>query len=386
MIGGTPKTNLRVLIHDGARSCEPYNIIDSVSITGYTGIPPTPIYTNVGELNVTTYPMVHHMNDPFNASFDINFAICDFYYYPNIGLTNNNLFNVYWRRTVNQINRGKMLSAYFDLDEDDIQTLRLNDKIRIDNSWWNINRIQDYNANSRTLTKVELLSIDDELSLPKFKSPRPITIGNIRVPVRFIVEQFYRNNNVNLSEGSVIVKGIGNVVNEGREGFVQGDYKVITTSGYNGLDGGENFANTDLTFTGNRSHDTDGNDLLITTDGGVGAESIFYMAPSRILIGGIGGIRVVGSLSMTYNNYDATHTATNQDYIIDCIKDIDFTVNLPTASGINIGRVYIIKNSGSGTITVDPDGAQTIDGAATFTLSQYDSITIVSTGTNWIII
>jgi hypothetical protein len=410
MIGGTPKTNLRVLIHDGARSCQPYNIIDSVSITGYTGIPPTPIYTNVGELNVTTYPMVHHMNDPFNASFDINFAICDFYYYPNIGLTNNNLFNVYWRRTVNQINRGKMLSAYFDLDEDDIQTLRLNDKIRIDNSWWNINRIQDYNANSRTLTKVELLSIDDELSLPKFKSPRPITIGNIRVPVRFIVEQFYRNNNVNLSEGSVIVKGIGNVINEGLEGFVQGDYKVITTSGYNGLDGGENFANADLTFTGDREHNTDGNSLVITSDNGAYGEGYIYLDPTE-MYAGVGtayvysdgsdvslyvatgqAVKVDSDGTLTsnfgrvkgYSGVNATLTLNETYHVVNCTNTI--TVNLPSSVAIGPGREYIIKNSGTGTITVDPDGAETIDGAATFTLSQYDSITIVSTGTNWIII
>jgi hypothetical protein len=255
MIGGAPKTNIRVLIHDGTRTCQPYNIIDYVAITGYTGITATPIYTNVGELNVTTYPMVHHMNDPFNASFDINFAICDFYYYPNIGLTNNNLFNTYWRRTVNQINRGKMLSAFFDLEEDDIQTLRLNDKIRIDNSWWNINKIQDYNANSRTLTKVELLSIDDELSLPIFRLPTKPDRKTGLNALTGVVLDFYRNNNVNLSDGSVVVKGIGNVVNEGLEGFVQGDYKVITTQGINGLDGGENFANTDLTLTGLRVHE-----------------------------------------------------------------------------------------------------------------------------------
>jgi hypothetical protein len=199
--------------------------------------------------------MVHHMNDPFNASFDINFAICDFYYYPNIGLTNNNLFNTYWRRTVNQINRGKMLSAFFDLDEDDIQTLRLNDKIRIDNSWWNINKIQDYNANSRTLTKVELLSIDDELSLPIFRLPTKPDRKTGLDALTGVVLDFYRNNNVNLSDGSVVVKGIGNVVNEGLEGFVQGDYKVITTQGINGLSGGENFANTDLTLTGLRVHE-----------------------------------------------------------------------------------------------------------------------------------
>ena len=411
MLGGTPKTNLRVLIHDGSRTCQPYDIVDYASITGYTGVPPTPIYTNVGELGVTTYPMVHHMNDPFNASFDINFAICDFYYYQNIGLTNNNLFNNYWRRTVNQINRGKMLSAYFDLEENDIQTLRLNDKIRIDNSWWNINRIQDYNANSRTLTKVELLSIDDELSLPDTRVTRPIGNADIKRAGRFIMESFYRNNNVNLSEGSVIVRGIGNVINEGLEGFVQGDYKVITENGYNGLNGGENFANTDLTFTGDREHNTDGNFLKVTTDNGAYNEGYLYVDPVDAFIG-VGGAYVYadGSNVYTYTNnlistlslnsglflsnygrrkgyVELTTTTTLSDihHVVNCTSGT-FTINLPTAvSSLTASQEYIIKNSGAGTITIDPDGAETIDGGTTGTLSPGDAVTIVSTGTNWII-
>jgi hypothetical protein len=349
------------------------------------------------------------VNDPFNASFDINFAICDFYYYQNIGLTNNNLFNNYWRRTVNQINRGKMLSAYFDLEENDIQTLRLNDKIRIDNSWWNINRIQDYNANSRALTKVELLSIDDELSLPATKITRPITRGDIKRAARFIMESFYRNNNINLSEGSVIVKGIGNVINEGLEGFVQGDYKVITENGYNGLNGGENFANTDLTFTGNRSHDTDGNSFELTTDNGAYGEGYLYVDPTDAQIG-VGGAYIAsgGSAVETYTNglkrlsvtqsgvlknwqgrskwiRDISAAATLDDsyHIVNCTANT-FTIDLPTAVGIG-GQEYIIKNSGSGTITIDPDGSETIDGGTTGTLSPGDAVTIVSTGTNWII-
>jgi hypothetical protein len=45
-----------------------------------------------------------------------------------------------------------------------------------------------------------------------------------------LIEKFYEQNNVNLSKGSVVIKGIGNVVIEGLTGFIQSDYKVITTS------------------------------------------------------------------------------------------------------------------------------------------------------------
>lgn len=46
-----------------------------------------------------------------------------------------------------------------------------------------------------------------------------------------------------------------------------------------------NFANTDLTFTGNRTHDTSGSILAVTTDGGVYNTSYLYITPSQASIG-----------------------------------------------------------------------------------------------------
>lgn len=66
------------------------------------------------------------------------------------------------------------------------------------------------------------------------------------------------------------------------------------------------------------------------------------------------------------------------------------TIALPSAVGI-AGREYRIKKvsatGGGRTVTIDPNGAETVDGAATFDLvSQYESITIVSDGANWFIV
>ena len=64
------------------------------------------------------------------------------------------------------------------------------------------------------------------------------------------------------------------------------------------------------------------------------------------------------------------------------------TLNLPTAVGIS-GKIYVIKkiDASGNAITVDADGAETIDGALTFSIpGQYDSYTIISDGSNWSII
>jgi hypothetical protein len=64
------------------------------------------------------------------------------------------------------------------------------------------------------------------------------------------------------------------------------------------------------------------------------------------------------------------------------------TVNLPTASQSEDQKYFIKKIDSSGNIvTVDPDGSETIDDQTTQLLSnQYDSIEIVSDGSEWWIV
>lgn len=61
-----------------------------------------------------------------------------------------------------------------------------------------------------------------------------------------------------------------------------------------------------------------------------------------------------------------------------------FSVFLPTAAK-RTGKEFIIKNTGTGVITIDGFGSETIDGALTIDLAiQYDSTTLVSDSSNWI--
>jgi hypothetical protein len=177
--------------------------------------------------------MLGHFDNALTPSFDINFGTNDFYFYEPISLTSNNLYNLYWRRTVNQINVGKMLIAYFDLTELDIQSLKLNDKIYIDNSWWNINKIQDYNGNQRQLTKVELISIDTEIDLAPFKTGlgRPFGDIMIGVGVDALVGRNTFNNNVILPGANAQVFGKGNVVTAGTKGIIVGDGQTLSDDG-----------------------------------------------------------------------------------------------------------------------------------------------------------
>jgi len=216
--GEAPKTNIRILYDGGEQTCGSWDLIE---------------YGTTGELGITTYPMLGHFDDALTPTFDINFATCDYYYYSPSTLTANNLYNLYWRRTVNQINVGKMLVAYFHLTEADIQALKLNDKIRIDNSWWNINKVIDYDANAEVPTKVELISIDTEIDLAPF-------VTNPGTPVSPpITAASHSSNlatrsteaNVNLSGLDVIVRGTGNNIGDGLRGLVIGDNRTLQEDG-----------------------------------------------------------------------------------------------------------------------------------------------------------
>jgi hypothetical protein len=126
-----------------------------------------------------------------------------------------------------------MLIAMFDLNEVDIQALKLNDKIYIDNSWWNINKVQDYNANNNSLTKVELISIDTEIDLARYKTANGKPIGDIITAIGMdsIFKKSAQVNNVVLPGADVIVLGKGNVVGSGVKALVIGDGQVVDNDG-----------------------------------------------------------------------------------------------------------------------------------------------------------
>jgi hypothetical protein len=90
---------------------------------------------------------------------------------------------------------------------------------------------------------------------------------------------------------------------------------------------------------------------------------------------------------MKYLAKTADYTLTETDYIVDCTAN-SFAITLPTAVTW-AGQIYVIKNSGTGVITMNTTSGETIDGNASGALTlalQYDSITVMSNGVNWLII
>jgi hypothetical protein len=281
------KYNIRFLRDGGERPCGQY------SITEFAG----------SSLNLNTYPFISMLDEPENPSFDISYAQPDYYAY-NVGYgTENNLYTNHWRRTLAQINSGKLLTAYFWLTEEDINKLKLSDKIKVDNALWYINAIVDYDANARRPTKVELLSVEDDLRLPRFgrivkpvlpgvlpaPAPGPVKpVGPIRPIVGVIAEIIRLRNSQSglIGYTGAFVQGKNNIVPTGFKGIVLADNVNATEDGI---------------YVGNVRIDVDGNIINITgtiIDGGVDVVYPFIKKdPIDILDGTIDAVRNVGGYS-----------------------------------------------------------------------------------------
>jgi hypothetical protein len=100
---------------------------------------------------------------------------------------------------------------------------------------------------------------------------------------------------------------------------------------------------------------------------------------------GGGTLSVVGgTLSLAYNAQSGTYAVQDSDGIVNATSGT-WTATLPSAVSRD-GRVFIVKNSGAGVITVAGSGGQTVDGAASVTVASGAAVRVASNGANWITI
>lgn len=112
----------------------------------------------------------------------------------------------------------------------------------------------------------------------------------------------------------------------------------------------------------------------------------FTSATVTSRISAAGTIALSGGMSMAYVEKTSAYTASLNDYVINCTSGT-FNLSLPGASAIGAGKIFIVKNTGGGSITLLPNGADTIDGAASVVLSTVNSGRVVmSKGTNGYIV
>ena len=126
------------------------------------------------------------------------------------------------------------MSAYFDLTELDFQKLstKLDWSIYIkDNGYFYIEKVHNYNATKRTLTKVDLITADEKSGL-KVLNPQPPIKPNILYDD--VVTDFYTDvaddTNIVIGSGQVQIQGAYNFVT-GNNVFIQGNQNTVNANG-----------------------------------------------------------------------------------------------------------------------------------------------------------
>ena len=174
-----------------------------------------------------------------------------------------------------------------------------------------------------------------------------------------------------------------------------GTLSIASTSTLTGLatlTGGATTATGNYTTTSSGGFVASGTGAMSTNSGNISSTSgNLVISAGTSTLGGkvtMSAAQKVAVSAVKTSAYTASLTA---DYVIqvDTLTTGAFSVSLP--AGHAAGDTFIIKdvvgNCGTANCTIDPNGAETIDDAATFVMTvDYQAITVVSDGTNWFIV
>lgn len=109
------------------------------------------------------YPYCGMWDDPYDAEYDLAWGKPQKIYWNSPIFPNNNLVQMWWSSTLTELSdvNAKLIEASFYLTPREIQDFDFRDIILINNSYYRVNKIMDYNPilNDKT-TRVELYKID----------------------------------------------------------------------------------------------------------------------------------------------------------------------------------------------------------------------------------
>jgi hypothetical protein len=285
------------------------------------------------------YPVATMYDNPYTPTYSIHYGLPAYEFYNTYDyLTNNNLYNRYWKRFFTQIETGKMMTARFKLNESNIANLNLRDRIFIKDSWWYINAIKDYNPNSiGTTTTVELLSVEDGLRFSKFESTK--------VDVTGVFTDVW-----NL--GTIEIGGFDNTIGEDVvEGEILGDDNVIQDSTVRmRIAGNNNIGAANLSRINGNSNLIAGNNIQVSGDFNAvtGGTSSFVTieGSSNILSDNTSNVNIFGNGNRVL--YGSTNVGLFNSY--NCLVNPGLTnVTIIGGNGVTATTSNTVYGVGSGT-------------------------------------
>jgi hypothetical protein len=338
-----PKNNIRILYDGGWINSKgwlyaPNEFINEV-ITGNT--------TNTTFFN--SYGYAGHFNNPIVPQTDFNYGLVDYLFYDGWttdGITNNNLYNRYYKNTINQVANGKLFTGYFKLNELDILNLSFKNKIWVLDEAYYLNKIIDYDATSNNLTKVELISVESDIEF--FPVNQPLSKnGNLG-----------NESSLGMALSNTYGKGISGVFITGNENIIQGATAGSSIFGSNNNISGQNnilSGNNNKMFSNLGYVQGNGNSVI-------GGENVFLLGNNNE-VNGVSNLIVLGGNNGTYTG-DSSGIFLN--YPVYILED---GVNVPLNSYITgtTGSFFVSGSSGNHSIKTNDESAN--DATADYALA-----------------
>lgn len=124
-------------------------------------------------------PYAGHLDDPFAPTLDLNFGIPRQVYYKGTSITgdvtytNNNLFNKYWKKYIDEITNidSKIVTMWLHLTIKDIMSFSFRDKYYIDGHLFRLNKIIDFDPTAIGPFKCEFINIKDGTTFSPVSAP-----------------------------------------------------------------------------------------------------------------------------------------------------------------------------------------------------------------------
>lgn len=116
-----------------------------------------------GDSDETEYAYAGHLDDVISPTLDLNFGVPFEVYYNAVAYTNNNLYNRFYKKFLEEITNkdSKIITCYLNLTPMDIANLDFRNQFYINGNLMRLNKVIDYNPISNQLTKCEFILIKD---------------------------------------------------------------------------------------------------------------------------------------------------------------------------------------------------------------------------------
>jgi hypothetical protein len=346
------KPNIRLLYYNDWVNGTNFNtgygtIFKDWTLYGFTTSLYTAVFTGNGTSQPTYgyYPYAGHTDNPLTPTYDLNFQT-KYLDYPFLGtFTTNNLYNLYHKAFIDMVSdqNSKVVKAYFNLNAIDIKSFTFRSKVFINNTYYLVNKIVDFDPLSSETTLVELIR------MPLYNGFTPEVYNPDNGPA---LRQLSGNTNLggsgnnNYGADSAVIGGTDNYISDGAR-----NVNLINCSGVIVNSDVENFTGVGLT-----------NEVIETQHSGV-----------SMLRGSVGGYTtLVGSNYTTEDIYSC--------YLVDTSdSNVYLTLNDRT------DEVTVKKLGAPHKVIITPDEG-TIDGDPTYEINTANhSVKLIKWNGNWYI-